>query len=211
MNNTPDTKEQILDGYIEYLLTEESKPLSIYKFCKTLKIDDQMFYEHFGSFDQVESYFWSQLINHTSSLVHEDKHESTHHQILSFYYTLFENFKLHRSFILFLYQQENNVFHFEFRLRKSVKPHLTEFSKSITTAIHNISEDLGDKLTEQGMWLHFIALFNFWIKDESPGFEKTDLFIEKSIRLGIDLSNSIPTDSMLDFGKFIFKEFKKVV
>ena len=168
MDNLRNLKETILDGYIDYLLTEESKPLSIYKFCKHLEVSDQEFYDHFGSFDQVEDYFWSQLINHSIALVHEEKEDSVHHQILSFYYTLFENFKLHRSFILFLYQQKSNVFHFEFRLRKSIKPHLAEFSQSITTPIHIVSEELGDKLTEEGMWLHFISLFNFWLKDDSP-------------------------------------------
>ena len=96
-------------------------------------------------------------------------------------------------------------------MRKSIKPHLAQFSQSITTPIHSVSEELGDKLTEEGMWLHFISLFNFWLKDDSPGLEKTDLFIEKSVRLGIDLSQSIPTESILDFGKFVFKELKKVV
>lgn len=211
MNDINDIKEKILDGYIEYVLMQESKPLSIYKFCKSLEIDDQAFYDHFGYFDQIENYFWSQLINHSINLVNQEEQDSLHHKILSFYYTLFENFKLHRSFILFLYSQKNNVFHFEFRLRKSIKPHLNHFSKSITTPLHSVSDDLGSKLTEEGMWLHFITLFNFWIKDDSPGLEKTDLFIEKSVRLGVDLSESIPSDSMLDFGKFVFKELKKVV
>lgn len=204
-------KEKILDGYIDYVLSEDAKPLSIYKFSKHLKIDDQEFYNYFGSFDQVEDYFWSQIVHQSMNLVKEEEVESVHHQILSFYFTLFENFRIHRSFILYLYGQKSNSFHFEFRLRKSVKPQLREFSKAMITPLHNISEEFGDKLSEEGMWLQFVALFNYWIRDESPGFEKTDLFIEKSVRLGVDLSKSFPSESILDFGKFIFKEIRSAV
>jgi hypothetical protein len=46
----------------------------------------------------------------------------------------------------------------------------------------------------------------FWLDDSSPAFEKTDIYIEKSIKASFELMNIAPIDSLIDFGKFIFKE-----
>ena len=46
----------------------------------------------------------------------------------------------------------------------------------------------------------------FWIDDTSPSFEKTDIFIEKSINTSFDILDVAPIKSIIDFGKFIFKE-----
>ena len=47
------------------------------------------------------------------------------------------------------------------------------------------------------------------MNDDSPSFESTDAFIEKSVRASMELNQHIPTESILDYGKFVFKEFKK--
>jgi hypothetical protein len=44
------------------------------------------------------------------------------------------------------------------------------------------------------------------LEDESPAFEKTDIYIEKSVKATFELMNIAPIDSIIDFGKFIFKE-----
>jgi hypothetical protein len=46
---------------------------------------------------------------------------------------------------------------------------------------------------------------DFWLKDKSPGFEKTDEAIERSLNLAFDLMGKSPLDSMLEFGKFLFQ------
>ena len=42
--------------------------------------------------------------------------------------------------------------------------------------------------------------------DTSSYFEKTDIFIEKSVNTSFDILNIVPLKSLIDFGKFIFKE-----
>ena len=44
------------------------------------------------------------------------------------------------------------------------------------------------------------------MEDESPAFEKTDIYIEKSVKASFELMNIAPLESLIDFGKFIFKE-----
>jgi hypothetical protein len=44
------------------------------------------------------------------------------------------------------------------------------------------------------------------MEDESKSFEKTDIFIEKSINASFDIIDSPPRKSVMDLAKFMFKE-----
>jgi len=46
----------------------------------------------------------------------------------------------------------------------------------------------------------------FWLNDSSVAFEKTDIFIEKSVNTSFDIMATTPLKSMIDFGKFLYKE-----
>ena len=59
---------------------------------------------------------------------------------------------------------------------------------------------------KESAWFQFLVTLKFWIDDDSPAFEKTDLFIEKSVKASFDLIDSTPLKSLIDLGKFIFKE-----
>ena len=57
-------------------------------------------------------------------------------------------------------------------------------------------------------WLQMLCIIRFWLKD-SNGFEKTDVIIEKSINTVFDLFETKPLDSLIDLGKFLWKEKKR--
>jgi hypothetical protein len=44
------------------------------------------------------------------------------------------------------------------------------------------------------------------MEDKSPGFEKTDMAIEKSVQTVFELFDNTPLDRIIDFGKFLWKE-----
>ena len=46
----------------------------------------------------------------------------------------------------------------------------------------------------------------FWLEDTSSSFEKTDIFIEKAVNTSFDLISVQPIKSIIDLGKFLFKE-----
>lgn len=67
-----------------------------------------------------------------------------------------------------------------------------------------------EKAREEALWLHLVSAIEFWKKDTSPSFEKTDVYIEKTIDTGFELMDNEPLRKVLDLGKFLFKEnFKK--
>ena len=58
----------------------------------------------------------------------------------------------------------------------------------------------------EGAWIQLLFLLKFWMEDSSAGFEKTDMAIEKSVRTVFDLFDTNSFDSVIDFGKFLWKE-----
>ena len=58
--------------------------------------------------------------------------------------------------------------------------------------------------------MQFLAIFKYWLDDCSNGFEKTDVFIEKSVKAGNDLIDLSKFSSLLDLGKFLYHEKLKM-
>ena len=55
-------------------------------------------------------------------------------------------------------------------------------------------------------WLQLLTTIKFWLNDTSSSFEKTDIFIEKSVNASFDLIDTTAIQSVIDLGKFLFKE-----
>jgi len=91
-------------------------------------------------------------------------------------------------------------------LRSSFKNYVAEIiSEETRTKIEKLYE-IQEKAIQESAWIQFLLTMKFWLDDDSAAFEKTDLYIEKSVKLSFELLNSAPIDSLIDFGKFIFKE-----
>jgi hypothetical protein len=58
------------------------------------------------------------------------------------------------------------------------------------------------------LWKLSLSVLEFWIKDDSRLFEKTDTLIEKSVNTAFDLMAKTPIDSLFDLGKFVFQNRK---
>jgi hypothetical protein len=67
-------------------------------------------------------------------------------------------------------------------------------------------QNFQEKAIQETYWIQFLLTMKFWLDDESAAFEKTDIYIEKSVKATFELMNITPIDSLIDFGKFIFKE-----
>ena len=95
------------------------------------------------------------------------------------------------------------------KLRKVFLIQFEQLAQKLNSPISKISEKVGEKLSTEVLWMHFIAIFHFWLNDTSPSFEKTDMAIEKSVRIVFDVFDNTPIDSIVDFGKFLWKENTK--
>lgn len=206
------TDDAIIALYMDYVLEHEAVPKSIYKFCKQGKISEADFYEHFGSVTGIQKAIWNKFYTNTEALIQQNKEFeqfSNKDKMLTFFYSFFELLTLNRSYVLFTLQYDKSMMKNMEQL-KGLRLRIKEFAtvlindgnaeKNLKITKHN------PKLFSEGAWLQFIFILKFWMDDDSPAFEKTDMAIEKSINTIFDVFDNTPLDNIIDFGKFLFKE-----
>ncbi|WP_299210848.1 TetR family transcriptional regulator C-terminal domain-containing protein [uncultured Aquimarina sp.] len=211
-------KKQIIDShyiitkYMNFVLEHDSYPKSVFKFCKESKIKEEEFYEFFGSLDSVNKRIWNTFFSTTIDAMNSNEEYeklSSKDKMLTFFYTFFELLTLNRSYVLFALKYHEMPLKNLGQL-KGLRKHIKDFAKEL------IEVDNDDKMFRiaknpisvysEGAWLQFLFLLKFWMDDESSGFEKTDIAIEKSVNTVFDLFDNTPLSSVLDFGKFLWKE-----
>lgn len=206
------TKEHIITGYMEYVLEHGKQPLTVFKFCKDQKIEEQEFYNCFGSFKALQQHIWVALYDSTVATLHKDKSFESYpnkDKMLSFFYTMFGNLTANRSYVLFVLQEHKNMLKNLEQLRE-----LRHKVKAFSTALIEAGNDEKSyrvtknpvALFSEGAWLQFMFLLKYWMDDTSAAFEKTDVAIEKSVKAIFDVFETTPLESILDFGKFLVKE-----
>jgi hypothetical protein len=206
------TAEKITELFMHYCLENSKKPESVYLFAKQNGMVEKDFYKYFSSIDAIEkSVFTSfhklavQLISQSGDmdlLGFRDK-------LLTYYYTYFEILTANRSYVVFALKQDKNKLNSLLKL-KDFRGEFKTFIKEISAGYLKVKSERIRKAQqdalEEGAWIQFMVTLKFWLDDESIGFEKTDLFIEKSIRATFDLIDTTPLESVIDFGKFLIKE-----
>lgn len=206
------SKFDIITMYMDYVLEHEMYPKSIYKFCKVNKITETEFYAHFGSIDGLKKEIWTLLFDKTMEVAHANDAYDTftsREKMLTFFYSFFEMLTLNRSYILFTLSEHDMMLKNMEQL-KGLRKQIKRFASEL------IEEDNDDKqfkitknpvaLFSEGAWVQFLFLLKFWKDDDSSGFEKTDVAIEKSVHTIFDVFDNTPLNSIIDFGKFLWKE-----
>lgn len=206
---SPDTK--IKEAYISYVLEHGHAPASIFKFIKELKLKEEDFYDHFNSFEKIEKQIWLDLLNGTIEAIKADEvydEYSVREKMLAFFYTFIEQLKGNRSYILQTVPSKMKPEVTPYYLadaKKAFKSWVSEIIMEGEETEEILSRPVIGKRYDEALWLQFIFLIGFWLKDDSKGFEKTDAAVEKSVNLAFDLMGRGPLDAMLDFGKFLFQ------
>ena len=99
------TEDTIIALYMDYVLEHEEEPKGVYKFCKTVGIEEDEFYQHFGSVSTIKSSIWDKFYTNTVSLLEKNKDYSSfanRDKMLSFYFT-FLSCSLKTVVMCFLY------------------------------------------------------------------------------------------------------------
>ncbi|HEY0246440.1 MAG TPA: TetR family transcriptional regulator C-terminal domain-containing protein [Mucilaginibacter sp.] len=203
--------ESIQKAYIDYVLTEGEQPKSVYLFAKKNKMAEDEFYQFFGSFDAIEQNVWAGLAQKTLTEIKNQEvwsQYSSREKALSFFYSFFELLKSSRSFAVY-----------------SIKKQPKGFSTPVIFAdLKELFENFADEIIKEGLesselsdrkffskkykdalWIQFAFVLNFWINDNSTGFEKTDEAIEKGVNVTFDLFQRSPIDNLFEYGKFLAK------
>ena len=211
------TEEKIFELYADYILNNGEKPKNIYRFAKDNEFEEKDFYDFFASFEQIEKQMLVNLFVKSVELAAEvnDVEEITSKEkLLNIYYIFFENLTMNRSLVLMILgktkmESAKNLS----QLKSFHREYIRTLDFNDWEIIQKAKDDIKNahqKAREEALWLHLVLAIEFWKKDTSPAFEKTDIFIEKTIDTGFELMDNEPLRKLADLGKFLFKEtFKK--
>jgi hypothetical protein len=201
--------------YIDEVLEHGSAPPSFFLFARSLKLKENELYEFYNSFEAIEKDIWREFLTGTISAIEAEKvydEYSVREKLLAFYYTLIETLKNNRSFILWQMKEVRQPGVTPYFLKAFKAAFLSWAGNLIiegkdTDEIANrpfISDRYGE-----AMWLQTLFILNFWRKDDSKAFEKTDAAIEKTVNVAFDLMGRGAVDSVVDLAKFIYQARKE--
>ena len=206
------TKIDLISFFMDDVTKNKKIPYSISAFVKAYNIEEDIFYGFYGSFKALEKEIFELFFTNTMKALTQDEgynNFDARNKVISFYYTFFENLTANRAYVLIALKND----------KKSLKP-LKKLSKlknrfeSYITSLEidridfnqEAIENFQNKALKKTAWIQLLTILKFWLEDTSESFEKTDVFIEKSINTSFDLIDTKALKSMLDLGKFIFKE-----
>ncbi len=201
--------EELQNAYVDYVLTHGTKPKSVYVFAKANNLTEEEFYNYFASFEGIEQSIWTDLCQKALTGVENQEvwsQYSSREKALAFFYAFIELLKSKRSFVLYSLKHSGMMIG----------------TPSAITGVKNIVEAFATGIINQGiesgelanrrfftskykdaLWIQFGFILNFWAKDNSVGFDKTDEAIERGINVTFDLFEKSALDSLFDFGKFM--------
>lgn len=206
------TPADIIDAYMKYALEQGERPKSIYAFAQHLGIRESEFYDHYGSFDLIEKTIFKTFFDNTKALLDKDKEFQTYdaqNKLLSFYYTFFEMLKANRSYVVYALKSKRDKLEALGSL-SLLKKAYRGFIQEIEIKTMDFKEEKIEKFKQIGIseltWAQLLFTIKYWLEDDSAGFEKTDILIEKSITTSFALIENSTLNSVIDLGKFIFKD-----
>lgn len=206
------TPDRLITYYMDFVLENGKKPTSVYAFTKLHNLKEEDFYKFYASLEVLEKEIFKAFFDNTFLLL--DKNEEYHtynpkNKLLSFYFSFFELLTANRSYVVqILKGKESNLKSLSVlqHLRTAFIAYIKQLQIEIPKIENKSVSKFQNKSFEEAAWIQLLLTLKFWLDDTSPSFEKTDIFIEKSLQAGFDLIDIKPFQNILDFGKFIIKE-----
>lgn len=206
------SKEDIVSKYMEEVLEKGQKPKSVYHFAKENDFDEAEFYAFFGTLEGLEKEIFRMFFANTIDLLHKNEEYQQYdmkNKMLSFYFTFFEVLTANRSYVVEVLKIDRNPLKNLVQLT-SLRESFKEYVSEILTDDYRIEveklQKFQEKTIQESAWIQLMLTIKFWKEDDSAAFEKTDIFIEKSVNASFELMNVAPMNHLIDLGKFLFKE-----
>ena len=206
------TKDDIVSKYMNEVLEKGEKPKSVYQFAKHNHFTEAEFYTFFGTLESLEKEIFRLFFENSVNLLHQHEDYPQYdmkNKMLSFYFTFFEILTANRSYVLQSLKRDRNPLKNLVQLttlREAFKNYVSEILTDDYRLEQEKLQKYQEKAIQESAWLQLMMTIKFWMDDDSAAFEKTDIFIEKSVNASFELMNVAPLNHLIDFGKFLFKE-----
>ena len=206
------SKNDIISWYMDYVLEYGENPKTVFAFAKTNNFEEAEFYKSFASFQAIEKGIFEAFFTNSVKVLNKNEDYAifdARNKLLSFYYTFFENLTANRSYVKHVLHKYKNDLK-GLQVLSELKWHFTRYVGQLEIQMLDIKQEqiekLQDRALKESAWLQLLMTIKFWLDDTSASFEKTDIFIEKSVNTTFDVLDIAPVKSVIDLGKFLFKE-----
>ena len=206
------SKNDIITFYMDYVLEHDHDPKTVFAFAKMNNFEEAKFYEHFASFEAIEKGIFEAFFSNSVNVLNKSedyKIFDARNKLLSFYYTFFENLTANRSYVKHVLDKYKGDLK-GLKILSGLKHHFTHYVSDLGIQMLDIKQDqiekIQDRALKESAWFQLLLTMKFWLDDTSASFEKTDIFIEKSVNTTFDVLDVAPLKSVIDLGKFLFKE-----
>lgn len=206
------TDDLIISKFMDQVLQNNAEPKNVYLFCQENKITEADFYAYYGSLEALKQDIWLKFFENVKNTVESDENYDTYsnkNKLLTLYFSLIEILTLNRSYVVFALKEEKNMLK-NLQQLKTFRNHFKSFIVDMMSTQTSEEDFKVNKIAKplyvEGAWVEFLFILKFWLDDTSKGFEKTDVMIEKAVKATFDVLDTTPLDSLLDLGKFVWKE-----
>jgi len=203
---------EILTLYMDFVVEHQIKPKEIDDFCDRVNIKKSDFYKYFKSLKKVEKEIFNTLFLNSLEVLNESEEFisfDSKNKLISLYFTFFENLALNREYVLIALSGCKNQLK-SFKVLSNLKKSFLNFidDLSISESILPIDglDKFQKKIIKESTWIQLLLTIKFWLDDDSESFEKTDIYIEKSINTIFELIENKFLKNAFDLGKFVYKE-----
>lgn len=200
-------KTELQDSYWRYILTEGEKPKSVFAFMEHHELEEAEFYSHFSGFDTLEIMYWQSTVTETIDVLEKDDDYAEYladQKLLAFLFTYIAHIQKHRSRFVQYFPKMSGMTP---GALKSMKESFSQFANGIVNegVQQGVFADRKRLLGyyDRFIWMHFLAVIHYYIKDQSEDFQDTDAFIEKSVTVAVQSAASGVLESGFDFIRFM--------
>jgi len=207
MANRDQTKVQVTiqEEYIRYVTRKGRPPATTFKFCKKLGISESEFFTAFPSLEAVEKAIWLSTLEHSMTLTLEIADFDDYplkEKLLTGLFNYAEHNKNNRSFMIYTWPGLRRQHRTTRVLARSYRNYINDWIFDGIARGECSGCGQPARIYAQIFSLHYLAVIDFWLKDETSDFERTDAFIEKTVQFATDLIRRGAVDSAVDLARF---------
>ncbi|MFT5617377.1 MAG: hypothetical protein ACI85I_000596 [Arenicella sp.] len=206
---------KIRDEYVSFVSENHKRPHSIAQFMESLEGSTPDFHRYFQDFHELDKVIWKGYFEQTLQEIYKTEQEliesgqtpyDAEEKLKSVFYFLVEILKHEKDYVTFSFKNaDNKVFtpsfltFFQKNFEHFAQELILQGTDSNVIASRPIISDYYDNL----IWGQILSILRYWVQDESPEFEKTDVAIEKGVTFVFDIMRRNVFDSTFDFVKFL--------
>jgi hypothetical protein len=200
-------QNDIQEAYWKHLLLTGERPKSVYAFMASMEREEAEFYESYTSLEAIESAYWQATVDNTIEVLEKDEDYAAYpadQKLLAFFFTYITHIQGNRSRFVGYFPEHcmskpSSLKWMENSFKAYAKNIVSEGVQQEVFADRKKLLEYYDRF----IFMHFIAIIHFYIKDSSKDFQDTDAFIEKSCQFAFQSAAQGVLESGFDFVRFM--------